>query len=219
MALPLRIKICGITNEDDAMQAAYLGADAIGLNFHPGSPRHVDPDRADAILRVLPPFVEAVAVFVNKPLREIYEFIHPFGRIRTIQWHGKDRELARCYPLHYIAGFPVRDAGSLRTITRYLDSCASVGVAPSGILVDAYMPGQHGGTGRRAPWPILAQFRPGVPLLLAGGLTPENVADAIRVVKPYAVDVASGIETDPGVKDHERMLRFIANAREAAARL
>jgi len=219
MALPLRIKICGVTNEDDAMQAAFMGADAIGLNFHPGSSRHIEPDRADAILRVLPPFVEAVGVFVNKALRDIYEFIHPLGRLRTIQWHGKDRELARTYPLHYIAAFPIRDASSLRHITRYLDSCRSVGALPSGILVDSYMPGQHGGTGRTVPWPVLADFRPGVPLLLAGGLTPENVAEAIRVVQPYAVDVASGIESEPGQKDHERMLRFIANAREAAARL
>jgi phosphoribosylanthranilate isomerase len=219
MALPLRIKICGITNEDDAMQAAYMGADAIGLNFHPGSPRHVDPARADAILRVLPPFVEAVGVFVNTPLRDIYEFIHPLGRLRTIQWYGQERELARCYPLHYIAAFPVRDADSLRPITRYLDSCRMVGASPSGVLVDAYMPGQHGGTGRTVPWSVLADFRPDVPLLLAGGLTPENVAEAIRIVQPYAVDVASGVESEPGIKDHERMLRFIASAREAAARL
>jgi phosphoribosylanthranilate isomerase len=219
MALPLRIKICGVTNEDDAVQAAYLGADAIGLNFHPGSMRYIDPTRADAILRVLPPFVEAVGVFVNRPLREIYEVLQPLARIRTVQWHGKDRELARCYPLHYIAAFQVRDADSLLTIQRYLDACESTGAMPSGILVDAHMPGQHGGTGRTAPWDILANFRPGVPLLLAGGLTPENVAEAIRIVQPYAVDVASGIESEPGIKDQERMLRFIANARDAAARL
>jgi phosphoribosylanthranilate isomerase len=219
MALPLRIKICGVTSEVDACQAALLGADAVGLNFHPGSPRSVDPSRAAAILRALPLFVEAVGVFVNVPLRNAFAQAQSLGRIHTIQWHGKDRELCDPYPFHLIAGFPVRDADSLKAITRYLDACRVRGHGPSALLVDSYMPGQHGGTGRTAPWPLLARFRPGVPIILAGGLTPENVGDAIRVVQPYAVDVASGVEVEPGRKDPEKVRRFIDAAREAAARL
>jgi phosphoribosylanthranilate isomerase len=219
VALPLRIKICGVTNPQDAHQAALLGADAVGLNFHPGSPRYTDPAAAGAILRELPVFVEPVAVFVNLSLRQMVQKIRPLGRIRTLQWHGQNRELVDCYPLHYILAWPVRDADSLRGIVRYLDAARNLDRLPSALLVDAYMPGQHGGTGRTAPWHLLAGFRPGVPIMLAGGLTPDNVADAIRLVQPYGVDVASGVESGPGQKDVELMRRFINNAREAAARL
>jgi phosphoribosylanthranilate isomerase len=218
MAQAVRIKVCGVTTAADAEQAALLGADAVGLNFHPGSRRFIDDQTADAILRALPPLVEAVGIFVDVPLRQVYERLGPLGRIHTIQWYGQDRELCDCYPYHYIAAFGVRDADSLRQITRYLQACRLNGPGPSAVLADAYS-SQHGGTGRRAPWPLLADFRPGVPLILAGGLTPDNVAEAIRVVRPYGVDVASGVESSPGRKDLEKVRRFIENAREAAARL
>jgi phosphoribosylanthranilate isomerase len=221
MALPLRIKICGVTTGEDARLAALLGADAVGLNFHPGSPRYVDPSAADLVLRELPPFVEPVGVFANLPLGQIYPQLHPLVRVRTIQWHGQNqnREVADCYPYHLIAAFAVRDSDSLRGLSRYLEACRGIGRLPAAVLLDAYMPGQHGGTGRTAPWHLLANFRPGVPVILAGGLTPANVADAIRLVRPYAVDVASGVESSPGRKDPEKVRRFIENAREAAALL
>src|SRR4029077_7249289 len=101
----------------------------------------------------------------------------------------------------------VVDAASLTTITNYLKLLASAGAAPAAILVDAHVPGQYGGTGQKAPWHLLADFNPGVPLILAGGLTPDNVAEAIHIVKPYAVDVASGVESAPGKKDADKMRR------------
>jgi phosphoribosylanthranilate isomerase len=104
----------------------------------------------------------------------------------------------------------------LQAITRYLDVCRLRGALPSAVLVDASVPGQYGGTGRQAPWHLLATFRPGVPLILAGGLTPDNVAEAVRLVRPYAVDVASGVESAPGHKDPDKVRRFIDKAREAA---
>jgi phosphoribosylanthranilate isomerase len=221
MPLPLRVKICGVTDEAEARQAALAGADAVGLNFHPESPRYVDYPLAAAILRVLPPFVEPVGVFVNLSLRQICEHIQPLGRLRTVQWHGEaaNREVVDSYPLHYVPAFPVRDPGSIRAIVRYLDACRALNRLPSAILVDAHVPGRHGGTGRTAPWELLASFRPGVPLVLAGGLTPENVAEAVRTVQPYAVDVASGVESGPGRKDPNKVWQFIDNARAAAARL
>lgn len=219
MALALRIKICGVTNEADACQAALLGADAVGLNFHPGSPRCVEPARAEAILRALPLFVQAVGVYVNQPLRYSFSHAQALGRIHTVQWHGTERELCDPFPFHLIAAFPVRDADSLRAVTRYLDACRVRGHGPSALLLDAHVPGMHGGTGRTAPWHLLASFRPGVPVILAGGLTPDNVAEAIRLVQPYGVDVASGVESSPGRKDAGKMERFIDAAREAAARL
>jgi phosphoribosylanthranilate isomerase len=214
----LRIKICGITQESDGEQAALLGADAVGLNFHPPSPRYVHPLNAAFILRALPPFVDAVGLFVNQSLRDIFPALNSLGRIRTIQWHGDQREISDTYPYQLIPAFAVRDAGSLREIQHYLEACRAVDKLPAAILVDAHVPGQYGGTGQQAPWHLLADFQPGLPLILAGGLTPDNIAEAVRIVRPYAVDVASGVEQSPGRKDVEKMRRFIGNAREAAAR-
>jgi phosphoribosylanthranilate isomerase len=219
MAYHLRVKICGVTNEEDARQAVLLGADAVGLNFYPGSPRCIDPDTARLILNDLPPFVAAVGVFAEWPMRQVFEHLRGLGRIGIIQWHGKDRELSDCSPYHLIAAFAVRDASSLQAIRHYLDACRGLGRLPSALLLDGHTAGQHGGTGQAAPWHLLESFRPGVPIILAGGLTPDNVAEAVRIVRPYGVDVASGVERRPGHKDPEKIKRFVANAREAAARL
>lgn len=219
MTQRLRIKVCGVTTPQDALTAALLGADAIGLNFFEGSKRFVTPDAAQAILRELPPFVEPVGLFVNEPLRMVFQMLNGLGRIRSFQWYGSQRELCDAYPFQMIAAFPVRDQNSLAEITRYLDAARGMGKAPSAVLVDAHVPGQHGGTGQRAPWQLLADFKPPEPLILAGGLTPDNVAEAVRLVRPYAVDVASGVESAPGVKDAEKVRRFIARAHEAAAKL
>jgi phosphoribosylanthranilate isomerase len=214
----LRIKICGITNTTDSEKATLLGADAIGLNFYPQSPRCIDGATAAAILRELPPFVDAVALFVNLPLQQISDVLQPFGRLRTFQWYGENHQPGDTSPYQRIAAFSVRDQEDLRGIERYLDQCRSSGFLPAAVLADAHVPGQYGGTGRTAPWELLADFRPCVPLILAGGLTAENVAEAVRIVRPYAVDVASGVEQSPGRKDVEKMRRFIGNAREAAAK-
>jgi phosphoribosylanthranilate isomerase len=219
MAHTLRIKICGVTNEADACEAALLGADAVGLNFYPSSPRCIDTAQGGAILRALPPFVEGVGVFVNVPLRYAFAHAQALGRMHTIQWHGTERELCDPYPFHLIAAFQVRDQASLTAINRYMDTCRVHGSGPSALLLDAYAPDKHGGTGRTAPWHLLANFRPGVPIILAGGLTPDNVAKAVRIVQPYGVDVASGVESSPGRKDPDLVARFIDAAREAAAGL
>jgi phosphoribosylanthranilate isomerase len=219
MSYHLRVKICGVTSEIDARQAVQLGADAIGLNFFPGSPRCVTAGTAQRILHEVPPFVTAVGVFVEWPMRQIYEQMHAMGRLRVVQWHGKDREISDAFPYHLIAAFPVRDAVDLQAIQRYLDASRVVNRMPAALLIDGHAAGQHGGTGRTAPWQLIESFRPGLPIILAGGLTAENVAEAVRIVRPYAVDVASGVEQAPGRKDAEKMRRFIANAREAAVRV
>ncbi|HEY7314912.1 MAG TPA: phosphoribosylanthranilate isomerase [Gemmataceae bacterium] len=219
MSYHLRVKICGVTSEIDARQAAQLGADAVGLNFYEGSPRCVGAGAAQCIVQELPPFVSAVGVFVDLPMRKVFEHVQALGRINIIQWHGKNRELSDCSPYHLIAAFPVRDAAGLQAIQRYVEMCRGLGRMPAALLLDGHAPGQHGGTGQTAPWHLLESFRPGVPIILAGGLTPDNIAEAVRLVRPYGVDVASGVESAPGRKDAEKMRRFIANAREAAARL
>ena len=201
----VRVKICGITNPADASQAARLGADAVGLNFYEHSPRYISPLEAPSVLRVLPPFVEPVALFVNQPLRTVFQVLNSLGGMRTFQWHGQEHEQGDTFPYRRIPAFAVADRDSLLQVGRYLETARALGQLPAAILVDAHVAGQYGGTGRCAPWELLADFQAEVPLILAGGLTPENVAEAIEIVRPYAVDVASGVESSPGRKDPEKM--------------
>lgn len=219
MSYHLRVKICGVTNEADGRFAALAGADAVGLNFAPESPRCVDPAAAKFILRELPPFVDAVGVWVNRPLRAIFQEAHALGRVRTVQWHGDNRELCDAFPFQLIQAFPVRGPQSLLEVKRYLDVCRGLAQLPAAVLLDGFAADRRGGTGQRAPWELLADFRPDVPVILAGGLTPDNVAEAVRLVRPYGVDVASGVEFSVGHKDPDKVRSFIDNARNAAATL
>ena len=198
----VRVKICGITSVADAERAAVLGADAIGLNFYAKSPRCIDEATARQIVAVLPPFVEPVALFVDETSDHIEQAARRLG-IRSVQIHGDVAKILPTSGLRLIPAFTVRDAASLQSIDAYLAKHT-----PAAILVDAHVPGLFGGTGQIAPWQLLADFKPGVPLILAGGLTPDNVAEAIRIVQPYAVDVASGVESSPGKKDADKMRRF-----------
>ena len=232
----VRVKICGVSNLGDALLAAQLGADAIGLNFYQSSPRCIDLETAADIRVTLPPFVEPIALFVNAPMKQIKETAHGL-EIRTVQVH---REAHEAFPtnanLTWIPAFSVKDELDLQLITSFFEmwhltdespwddeDTASLSpeqcAMPAAILVDAHVPGQYGGTGQTAPWHLLADFKPGVPLILAGGLTPENVAEAIRIVKPYAVDVASGVESAPGKKDPDKLRRFMDAVRQAGAAL
>jgi phosphoribosylanthranilate isomerase len=208
----VRIKICGITSVADAEIAARLGADAIGLNFYAGSPRCLSEERAQAILARLPPLVEPIGLFVNEPFAALHAVAQRLG-LRTLQVHGARLEVLPAGPYRYIPAFAVRDAASLAALDAYVASCREH--MPAAVLVDAHVPGAYGGTGRQAPWELLATYRAPAPLILAGGLTADNVAEAIRQVRPYGVDVASGVESSPGVKDAEKMRRFIEAVRLA----
>jgi phosphoribosylanthranilate isomerase len=214
----VRIKICGITTPADAVRAAELGADAIGLNFYSGSKRFVDVTRAEEILRELPLFVTPVAVVVNLDVQEVVQEVQAFPSLRIVQMHGDEHPLVRSRDFRFIQAFPVACQEDLDAVKDYLARAEEVSCLPAAALIDGRASGQYGGTGQTAPWHLLADFRPSAPLILAGGLTPENVAEAIRMVRPWAVDVASGVETAPGRKDEEKMRRFIGNVREAAAK-
>jgi phosphoribosylanthranilate isomerase len=214
----LRIKICGITNSADGREAATLGADAVGLNFYARSPRAIDPSTAATILAGLPDGVEPVAVFVNPAVDEVCDTLRPLTRIRAVQWHADNPDPGTETPFRLIAVFQVGAAEDLAIATEILLRCRDEARLPAAVLVDARVPGRYGGTGQTAPWALLADFDPGVPLILAGGLVPENVGEAIRIVRPYAVDVAGGVESAPARKDGEKMRRFIASAREAGAK-
>ena len=168
-------------------------------------------------MQVLPATVTPVALFVNESLALVRQSIQAL-KIRTVQLHGGLADSV-FNGIDCIPAFAVRDAASLAHIKAEVERLWSLGNTLTAILVDAHVPGQYGGTGQTAPWHLLAGFDPGVPLILAGGLTPENVAEAIRIVRPYAVDVASGVESAPGKKDHEKMRRFVDAVRNALSGL
>jgi len=210
----VRIKICGVTNEKDAALAASLGADAIGLNLYAKSPRSVAIPQAGNILRSLPPGVEPIAIFVNETPDFIAGQLLHLPGIKAVQWYAQSSAFLLDLPFPIIPAFSIEDESGLGRISGYLGEARGHGRLPLAILVDGRVSGLHGGTGMKVPWELLTSFRPGVPLYLAGGLTPENVAEAIELVQPYAVDVATGVEKSPGIKDPEKLRRFIEAVRK-----
>lgn len=211
-----RIKICGLTNIADAEAAATAGADAIGLNFYSQSSRCVDRATARTISQALGSRVVKVGVFVNAPVDEIIATYDDVG-LDLVQLHGDEwpdvlRPLA---PRPVMKAFRVGPAG-LVEVRRWLETCMPMSIFPRLVLLDAFRAGQYGGTGATTDWSAAAAYArtAGVPpLVLAGGLTPANVAEAIRAVRPAAVDTAGGVESSPGVKDAALMQAFVAAAR------
>jgi phosphoribosylanthranilate isomerase len=198
----VKIKICGVTSVADARMAVAAGADAIGLNFYPRSARCVSADTAAAIAAELPPSVWRVGVFVDASRDEVRRLADQCG-LDTLQFHGNESPAeCRGWAQRTIKAIRVKDASALRRAEDYQVDF---------ILADAYVEGLAGGTGRLVPPEWLSGISP-ERLVLAGGLTPENVAAAVRQVRPFAVDVASGVESAPGRKDSERVKRFITNA-------
>lgn len=213
-----RIKICGVTRTEDVRHVVDAGADAIGLNFYARSPRHVGLETARALTELMPPAVARVGVFVNAPLDMIATTARTLA-LNYCQLHGDEPpELAR-----ELAEWPVIRAvrcraADVNSVVQWVDRCREAGGKLAALLIDAYQPGQFGGTGAVADWSLLATFRrllPDLPLVLAGGLTAENVAQAIQMAGPDAVDTASGVESSPGVKDPDKTVRFVTAARQA----
>ena len=201
-----RVKICGITSLDDALHAAACGADALGFVFYPGSPRFVDPDQTRRIIAELPPLVTAVGLFVNESPARIREMVE-FCGLNTVQLHGDEKPDQCCYP-------PCRVIKALRLRGDMQDSQFAA-YTVSALLLDAFVPSTFGGTGHRCDWVQAATVASQYRVILAGGLNPENVAEAVRQVRPYGVDVSSGVEEKPGQKDPEKVARFIRMAKEA----
>jgi phosphoribosylanthranilate isomerase len=214
----VRIKICGVTTPEDARFVAESGADAVGLNFYPKSPRFLAPAQAAAAVRTLSPFTAPVGVFVGMPLRQVCAVAYQLG-LRGVQTYDDQPPAEDPFPFAHIPSFRVKDPQGLDHVRRFVETATRLGRPPAAVLIDSHVEGQMGGTGHRAPWHLLAGFDPGAPLILAGGLTPENVAEAVAVVRPWGVDVASGVEASPGRKDPEKVARFVRAVREVSNRL
>ena len=201
------VKICGVTNVDDALAAAAAGADALGFNFCEASPRHVTVAAAARIARELPPLVVKVGVFVNAPEELVVRAMGECG-LNLLQFHGDESpEFCGQFGLMSMRAFRMRDASSLAELSKY---------PTDAWLLDAYAPDKAGGTGEKFNWELAVEAqRLGRPIFLAGGLTPDNVGEAVRKVRPYGVDVASGVEAAPGKKDLAKVKAFIAAAKAA----
>lgn len=204
-----RVKVCGITNMEDALAAVEAGADLLGFNFYARSPRRVSPEEARRIVERLPEGVEGVGVFVNEPSPEEVERIARESGLGAVQLHG-DETPEFCRGLRALTTIK-----ALRVRADYSPGAAA-DYATDAVLLDAYAPEAFGGTGHTFDWSLALRTRESVPrLFLAGGLKPDNVAEAVRLVNPYAVDVCSGVETAPGRKSPELMRRFVEEVRKA----
>ena len=204
--MSVKVKICGITSVDDAKAAVDAGADAIGLMFYEPSPRNLSLKVATGIASSLPPFITRVGVFVNAAKDVVHEAAQACG-LDALQLHGDEPpEYCRQFTTRVIKAFRIRDAASLVALKQYSSFTW---------LLDSFTPGQQGGTGATFNWDLAVQAKSaGVPIILAGGLTPENVTEAIAQVQPYAVDVSSGVESAPGRKDARKMRAFVAAAKK-----
>jgi phosphoribosylanthranilate isomerase len=205
--MPVKVKICGITNRSDGMAAAEAGADALGFVFYESSPRRVAIESAAEIGRELPRGVLKAGVFVNAPEEFVRRAISQCG-LDLLQFHGDETpEYCLKFGVKCMKAIRIRDAASLRSLTSYQTDAW---------LLDAYASNQFGGTGHTFNWELAREAqRLGRPIFLAGGLTPENVAEAVRHVRPYGVDVSSGVEAAPGKKDRAKVKAFIEAAKTA----
>lgn len=206
----IRIKICGITSQEDAQAAVEAGADALGFIFAKETPRYIEPDAAAAIAAQLPPFITTVGVFIGRTPEEIEHIMSASG-LSLVQLHG-DESPAECRRLRvpFVKAIRVQGEHSLEAMRIYPQARA--------FLLDTYVAGRPGGTGATFPWEIAATASQRARVILSGGLTPDNVALAVTQVRPYAVDVCSGVETRPGRKDHRKVREFIEHARQADLR-
>lgn len=204
----VRVKICGITDLGDALWAVEQGADALGFVFYKASPRYVDPVEAGRIIAELPPFVTAVGVFVNNEEDFVKHSVNESG-VHVLQFHGSEKPgYCASFGMPYIKAFRVRGMESLEGMELYKEASA--------FLLDAYSEKELGGTGTSFNWDTAVFAKKYGRIVLAGGLTPLNVAEAVRHVTPYAVDVSSGVEVSKGKKDRAAVRAFIANAKGCA---
>jgi len=200
-----KVKICGITNLDDALAAVEFGADALGFVFYKGSPRFITPERASDIVRGLPPFISTVGVFVDESPEEVERVLSLTG-IEIAQFHGHEPPEFCITHARAIKAIRVKELSDLEPLSRY---------KVSAYLLDTYTPDTLGGTGQIFNWDIAVEAKKYGRIILAGGLTPENIQKAILWVHPYGVDVSSGVEEEKGKKDHQKMRLFIKRAKEA----
>jgi len=206
--MSVRIKICGITNKEDALAAAQMGADALGFIFAP-SPRQILAERAREIIETLPPMVQTVGIFVDEDPEKVAHMAM-YCHLDLLQFHGSESP-------RYCSGFDRRVIKAIRLRSRQdLQGLSEYSTVVDALLLDTYVPNQYGGTGVTFDWNLALGAKQHGRIILAGGLNPENVADAVIRVRPYAVDASSGLEQSPGIKDHRKIAKFIERVHQTA---
>lgn len=203
-----KVKICGITNEKDALNAASLGADFLGFNFYKKSPRHIDEKKAEEIIKVLPARIKKAGVFVNEDADAVIKISKNLG-LDLVQLHGNEtlqycKKVKKQGKIKIIKAFRIKDKNDIRKIKPYKGHV-------NYLMFDAYNEGMFGGTGKTFDWKLVTGVKK--PFFLSGGLNPSNVKKAIKTAKPFAIDTASGVELSPGVKDLIKMKAFIEAAK------
>ncbi len=210
MTARTRIKVCGMTDMAEANGLVAAGVDALGFIFVEASPRNINPEKARKLVAALPPFVDAVGVFVDQDLEVVNEIAEYCG-LTMVQLHGAESpQYCEAVDVRVVKTFSIRSDAEVCETNPYFDPYLEV---VSGILLDTFHEKLAGGSGQTFDWELTKKCHPTVPLILAGGLNPENIADAIRQVRPFAVDVNSGVETSPGVKDIGAVERLVESMR------
>ena len=213
MSTRTRIKMCGLTRVKDIDFGVSMGLDALGFIFYDKSPRNVSPDFVRGVVSKLPPFLASVGVFVNRDREEVEEIVEYCG-LSHAQLHGKEnykyceRVERNASPCHVIKAFRVSETTKRSDFTSYDD-------VVHGYLLDTYSKGNPGGTGEVFDWEIIKRLDLQRPMILAGGLTPENIKEAIQTIRPFGVDVNSGVEVEPGIKDHSKLMDLVRKVRMA----
>jgi phosphoribosylanthranilate isomerase len=199
----MKIKICGITNKHDALNAIALNIHAIGFIFHKHSPRYVSPETLESFMLDIPPFISTVGVFVNSTHEEIMDTVRRC-KLNTIQLHGDESpEFCMQFDLPIIKAFRIKEESDLKSIPQYK------GIV-NGYLLDTKVENIHGGTGKTFDWGLAIEAKLyDIPLILSGGINAENVGKAIKMVQPYAIDLSSGVEKEPGIKDYQKIKNLI----------
>lgn len=204
----VRVKVCGITNLKDALAVVEFGADALGFVFYSKSPRAVTQETAREIISSLPPFITTVGVFVNEKRKKIEEIVYHTG-LDAIQLHGTESPDDCRFSRKVIKAFRIKELSDLEPLNRYKTASA--------LLLDTYSPYSIGGTGQVFNWEIAVEAKQFGKIILAGGLTPDNVEEAVKLVRPYGIDVATGVEgNEKGKKDHHKLRSFIEKALNAS---
>ena len=202
-----RVKVCGITRVEDGLAAARVGVDAVGFVFYPGSPRYVAPERARDITAMLPPFVSTVGLFVDADAATVAATLRAI-RLDYLQFHGAESpEFCAQFDVPFLKAVRVKPGVDL---LQYAITFS----AAKALLLDAFVAGMHGGTGQGFDWQLIPLNMP-IPVILSGGLAPGNIAQAVRTVRPWAVDVSSGVEAEKGIKDADKIEQFMRGVRNA----
>ncbi len=205
----VRVKVCGFTRREDVDRACHLGVDALGFNFYPPSPRHVSHAKANELLLGVTPPVISIGLLVRPIQSSVEELVRKVPGLRCLQLHGLAAPPEWKVPRPWIAAFAPAGAADLLAIDEFIRASRHIPTPPISVLIDGHAPGLEGGTGKTAPWNLLEGYDPGLPWILAGGLTPDNISQALAILRPWAVDIASGVEDAPGIKSAAKMRELL----------